>query len=264
MKKWVKALSNGLNFFIFLWIIFIFFHVLVFFLLYIIANLMSSILTMIEVMVIRGKTLFGAEFELLTQIFIISTYIDKMWRNGTHCYYTKMNIVHTIVICSPTCDMSFCYYQLLALFCKIPKISSALGKILKWYLCALKWITFLKEMFTPLLVKKWQLVLLTVLEKKDNEVEEKDLREGSGIWFVEERNEMERADGSIFANQQSHVKFETPKIPVIFVLGKYSYHYSSPLVRKTLGFQYYFIPNFLISIFMLCKLGISDITPLNR
>ncbi|KAK7604835.1 hypothetical protein V9T40_006021 [Parthenolecanium corni] len=56
-------------------------------------------------------------------------------------------------------------------------------------------------------------------EKKDNEVEEKDLREGSGVWFVEDRNEMDGADGSTHANQQSHVKFETPKIPVIFVLG---------------------------------------------
>ena len=59
-----------------------------------------------------------------------------------------------------------------------------------------------------------------ITEKKDNDAEEKDLHEGSGIWFVEERNEMDGADGSSFANQQSHVKFETPKIPVIFVLGK--------------------------------------------
>lgn len=47
------------------------------------------------------------------------------------------------------------------------------------------------------------------------------MREGSGVWFVEDRNEMDGADGSTHANQQSHVKFETPKIPVIFVLGKY-------------------------------------------
>lgn len=53
--------------------------------------------------------------------------------------------------------------------------------------------------------------------------DDKNFNNGSNdrqIWDADDTDETFRNDNEMFAHSNGHVKFDTPKVPVIFVLGK--------------------------------------------
>lgn len=59
-------------------------------------------------------------------------------------------------------------------------------------------------------------------DKKKNEAEELESIDGRQIWFTEGQGQRSLAtpqDGQFPSQNEGHVKFEIPRIPVIFVLG---------------------------------------------
>lgn len=65
--------------------------------------------------------------------------------------------------------------------------------------------------------------VVTVLGFSDKIPDDKNFKNGSNnrqTWEADDTDEAYRNDTGMYSNSNGHVKFDVPRVPVIFVLGK--------------------------------------------